>query len=182
MRLRIAAIAMAVCAAAAIVLPAVAQAAASPAAAYAASVKAPTGARVTSVKILPRASSAASTCSYTFDGDTGWFICGTNILTIGFVGGTIQAFGIGANKAVYTAWGSASGQLDHAWESMGGQASDAWCAWDDRSSNAVIQVKGPQGSDVWCRYRTGSTGAWGAWFQCDSWTTNLNTFSSAGEC
>ncbi len=176
MRLRIAAIAIAVCSAAAIALPAVAQAAASPATVSAASVKAPPGARVTVVIHRPQAGDTG-TCQYPFDGDTGWFICGTNFLQIHFVGGTVQVFGVGANHAIYTAWGSASGQLEHSWESMGGDASNTYCAWDDRSSNAVIEVTGPQGTDRWCRYRTGSTGSWGAWFQCDSWSPGSSAYS-----
>ncbi len=176
MRLQIAAIATAVCAAMTIALPTVAQAASRPASAGAASVKTPAGARIISETHLPQAS-AASTCQYNFDGDTGWFICGTTIVRVQFVGGTIEAFGVGANHAIYTAWGTASGVLDNSWESLGGQASNTYCAWDDRSSNAVIQVVGPQSSDLWCRYRTGSNGSWGAWFQCDSWAPNSNSYT-----
>ena len=134
------------------------------------------------MKHLPKASSATSTCQVTFDGDTGWFICGTNILSVQFPGGTVEAFGVGANYAIYTAWGTAGGQLDHAWESMGGDASNTYCAWDDHSSNAVIQVFGPQGTTLWCKYRTGSTGNWGAWFQCDSWAPNSNSYTASGPC
>lgn len=112
MRLRIASLAVAACAAVALALPlGAAQAATSPHAAQAAisphvTFKAPPGARIIATKKLQSASSAASTCPYTFDGDTGWFICGDRVATIQFTFGNYEAFGIGADYSVWTAWGA----------------------------------------------------------------------------
>jgi hypothetical protein len=89
---------------------------------------------------------------------------------------------VGADHATWTAWGDANNNLEHAWESMGGQASNIWCAWDDTSSNAVIQAVGPQGSNLWCRYRNGANGSWGSWFQCDTWSPGSSAFSVGGPC
>lgn len=128
------------------------------------------GAQIIASRVLRPTSSAQSACQYTFDGDTGWFICGTRILAVQFSDGTIEKFGVGTDHAIWTALGSAQGTLMNSWASMGGQASDTHCAWTDLANNAVIQVVGPQGTQLWCRYLSAANGSWSSWFQCDNWS------------
>jgi hypothetical protein len=88
--------------------------------------------------------------------------------------GTLQAFVVGTNGALWTAWGTVNGTLKHGWESMGGNLSSLNCSWMDSSDNAVVQGYGPDGTNKWCRYRTHATESWGAWFECNGWAIPPN--------
>jgi hypothetical protein len=129
----------------------------------------------TAVPAAARPASVSSSCSfaYTYNGHTGHFICGTDVWGFQLPDGTVQAFGIGTDDAVWTTWDGSDG-----WSSMGGVAIDGTRAWADSSSNAVVKIEGTDGN-YYCRYRTGSTGKWGAWFQCNGWTPTGSSFCLA---
>lgn len=119
-----------------------------------------------------RPAKAAAGCAVNFQGAVGYQKCGTavNYIIVDSGGyGTLQAFVVGTNGALWTAWGSVNGILKHGWESMGGNLSSLNCSWFDGSDNAVVQGYGPDGTNKWCRYRTYATGSWGAWFECNGW-------------
>jgi len=179
MRLRKTAIAAGACAAMLIGVPlGTAQAATRPSAAAAASVRATVSARPAAAPAMLPAGRLAATCPpYMFDfyGSTGTFTCYSSIWAYDLPNGTTQDFGIGTDSAVWTAWRTSNGTV-HGWVSMGGVAIVGPVVWDDSSSNAVVQVVGTD-NNYWCRYRTGSTGKWGAWFECNGWT-NSHAYSS----
>jgi hypothetical protein len=120
-----------------------------------------------------RPAKAAAGCAVNFQGAVGYQKCGTSedyvVLDSGSGYGTLQAFVVGTNGALWTAWGTANGVLEHGWESMGGNLSSLNCSWFDSSDNAVVQGYGPDGTNKWCRYRTHATESWGAWFECNGW-------------
>lgn len=130
----------------------------------------------------PRPVSAATACAVNFEGSSGYQKCGTGenyaILDPGSGPGTLEAFIVGTDGALWTAWGTSNGTLMHGWESMGGSLGSLNCSWMDSSDNVVVQGYGPQGTDKWCRYRTHATDSWGAWFECNSWAIPPNQSSS----
>jgi hypothetical protein len=121
---------------------------------------------------------ATAACAVNFEGSEGYKKCGTSenyiILDSGSGYGTLQAFVVGTNGALWTAWGTVNGSLEHGWESMGGNLSSLNCSWMDSSDNAVVQGYGPDGTNKWCRYRTHATESWGAWFECNGWAVPSN--------
>lgn len=120
-----------------------------------------------------RPAKATAACAVNFEGAKGYKKCGTSenyvILDNGSGYGTLQAFVVGTDGALWTAWGGANGSLKHGWESMGGNLSSLSCSWMDTSDNVVVQGYGPDGTNKWCRYRTHATESWGAWFECNGW-------------
>jgi hypothetical protein len=134
----------------------------------------PPGARIISPRALRPARATRITCPVDFEGSNGYQLCFTNeeyiIVDPGSGPGILQAFIVGTNGALWTAWGTTTGSLIHGWESMGGNLGGLNCAWMDGSDNAVVQGWGPQGTTYWCRYRDHATGSWGAWFACNNWS------------
>jgi hypothetical protein len=130
----------------------------------------------------PRPVKAAAACAVYFEGSKGYQKCGTGenyvILDSGSGYGTLQAFVVGTDGALWTAWGTVNGTLKHGWESMGGNLSSLNCSWMDSSDNVVVQGYGPDGTNKWCRYRTHATESWGAWFECNGWAIPSNQGSS----
>lgn len=135
------------------------------------------GARIAS-SAGSRPAEAEAACAVYFEGSKGYQKCGTDedyvILDSGSGYGTLQAFVVGTNGALWTAWGTVNGTLKHGWESMGGNLSSLNCSWMDSSDNAVVQGYGPDGTNKWCRYRTHATESWGAWFECNGWAIPPN--------
>jgi hypothetical protein len=135
------------------------------------------GARIAS-SAGSRPAEAEAACAVYFEGSKGYQKCGTDedyvILDSGSGYGTLQAFVVGTNGALWTAWGTVNGTLKHGWESMGGNLSSLNCSWMDSSDNAVVQGYGPDGTNKWCRYRTHATESWGAWFECNGWAIPSN--------
>jgi hypothetical protein len=139
------------------------------------------GARIPSSR-GPRPVKAAAACAVNFEGSKGYQKCGTSedyvILDSGSGPGTLEAFVVGTDGALWTAWGTATGTLKHGWESMGGNLGSLNCSWMDSSDNVVVQGYGPDGTNKWCRYRTHATESWGAWFECNGWAIPSNQGSS----
>jgi hypothetical protein len=139
------------------------------------------GARIPSSR-GPRPVKTATACAVSFEGSNGYKKCGTSenyvILDSGSGYGTLQAFVVGTDGALWTAWGTVNGTLKHGWESMGGNLSSLNCSWMDSSDNAVVQGYGPDGTNKWCRYRTYATESWGAWFECNGWAIPANQGTS----
>lgn len=144
-----------------------------------ASFNAPPGGRILSARVL-RPASAAQACSVNFEGAIGYQKCGDHelyaIVDSGSGPGILQAFVVGTNGALWTAWGTTTGSLIHGWESMGGNLSDLACTWNDASDNIVVQGIGPQGTTSWCRYRTHATASWGGWFECNNWAPSTVSY------
>jgi hypothetical protein len=138
-----------------------------------ASFNVPPGARIISPRVRrPVGQSCAEPVD--FEGSNGYQLCFTNeeyiIVDPGSGPGILQAFVVGTDGALWTAWGTTTGTLMHGWESMGGNLGGLNCAWMDSSDNAVVQGWDPSGTEYWCRYRDYATQSWGAWFDCNTWS------------